>query len=221
MTFNVASMPDQTTPALLMSPMAVSLDGGPDNDTILVNYNNVLLGADQAVNENGGPGNDTIGLSMVNASPSSLPRSSGTGTCNLVGGLGDDFVFANIYDPYGQQGFVYVQAIGGPGTNDMEVDYTGKLDGFLKLLLVGGNGDDLIKVNCNIDAFSTGGFQGAIWGGGGNDNLIFDVFFVLPNGNKIGLGKGKLASFFALLDGQGGFDTCQATANVIVQNCEA
>src|SRR5262249_61486492 len=133
----------------------------------------------------------------------------------------DDLIFVNISDPFGLLPHIGVGIDGGPGTDIIGVQYAGLLNSVLTVIVRGNEGNDQIQVVCMIDSASTGQLGGAVLGGGGDDQLTFDVFFVQPDGSKIGTGHGKLTFLSALIDGGAGFDVCQRTGNVFVKNCEA
>jgi hypothetical protein len=221
LSFAVTGMPDDPTPVPLLSPLQISLDGGPDNDVILVDYSNLLVEAPQVVSESGGPGNDTLICSVANPNPSTAGILNIASSFALNGGLDDDFIFVNISDRFGQQALNNVFVVGGPGTDIISLNYTGLLNGTLRFRLLGKDGNDQIEAVCTIDFVSTGSLDGLVFGGGDGDNLTFDVFFVLPDGSVTGNACGDLVSFSAVLNGGTGFDVCQKTPNVFAEFCEA
>ena len=99
---------------------------------------------------------------------------------------------------------------GGRGDDLITATYTGDLDGRLNFRADGGGGDDEVVANINLATGSEGEVRARVLGGRGDDTLTLNV-----------LDPDENADVDALLDGGAGFDTCVATDNVDVVNCEA
>jgi hypothetical protein len=82
------------------------------------------------------------------------------------------------------------------------------LSGQLDLLLDVGAGNDRAAAVVQLRDGSDGHLVAAVNGGDGDDNLLLQIF-----------GENNVES--AVIDGGAGFDTCSATRNVTVINCEA
>src|SRR5262249_35983413 len=143
-----------------------------------------------------------------------------------VGG-NDDLTLA-VTGPIAAGAKADLQVDGGAGNDTVTVSYAGKLDGKLTLNATGGPGDDTVAATVDLAAGSTGSLNARVIGdspqtddhedddeddgggaGGGNDPLPLNI-----------TGATAQVTIVALLDGGPGTDTCVATANVTVINCE-
>lgn len=70
-------------------------------------------------------------------------------------------------------------------------------------------GDDVVAVSATLADESEGKVRPRVQGGNGGDDLTLEIITALDDN-----------SVDALLDGGRGFDTCDATPNVEVRNCE-
>jgi hypothetical protein len=113
---------------------------------------------------------------------------------------------------------VMVDMAGGQTPSTLLFHYDGLLAGELHVRMDGGRSGDTLSSQLFLDAASTGVLDVVERGGAGNDFLMLDVYFVNPDGSLIGTGHGRLRSFKAMLDGGGGYNLYQATANVEVRN---
>jgi hypothetical protein len=98
------------------------------------------------------------------------------------------------------------------GADAISVDYNGTLTGALALYLDGQGGSDNVSATVSLNSGSTGSLAAVVEGGNGNDTLTLKVTESTPN---------SLAHLFALLDGGADTDSCTATSNVRVINCES
>lgn len=104
---------------------------------------------------------------------------------------------------------------GGGGGDTVAATFAGELDGTLALAVAGGLDNDTVSGVLDIAAGSTGYLAAAALGGAGDDGLTLRV-----NDNSGAGGASTLAFLAAALDGGAGTDTCVATSNVNVSNCE-
>jgi hypothetical protein len=108
--------------------------------------------------------------------------------------------------------FAALAVYGGGGADTINVAYQGTLTGALVLYLDGQGGDDNVSATVKLGSGSTGSLAAVVEGGDGNDTLTLQVQDNSPS---------TLTHFFALLDGGAGTDSCTATSNVKVINCES
>lgn len=101
---------------------------------------------------------------------------------------------------------------GHEGTQTTTVNYAGKVNGELRLETHADKGADTVAANLSLATGSTGRVKAHVHGGKDNDNLTLNVNLSTPT---------DTVAVDALLDGGKGFDTCHATSNVVVKNCEA
>jgi hypothetical protein len=126
-------------------------------------------------------------------------------------GSGTDSLGVDVAGAVDAGAYLGVLLDGGSGDDAIDFDYTGQMNGKLAVALVGGYGTDTVTGNITLHSGSTGKVAAAVFGGGGDDTLTLNV-----NDNS----GGTLGSVYALLDGGPGTDTCTATKNVTVINCE-
>jgi len=107
---------------------------------------------------------------------------------------------------------VVAKVHGGEGNNVITANYQGQVHGALGVHLGGGVANDTVTSNISVDAGSTGEVYATVQGSAGNDNLTLNV---------TGAGTSTLQDLDAYLDGGPGTDTCTATPNVVVENCES
>jgi hypothetical protein len=127
------------------------------------------------------------------------------------GGSGKDTLGTHVTGAVDAGAYLAVLLDGGFGDDTINFDYTGQMNGKVGVALAGGYGTDAVAGNITLDSGSTGKVAAAVFGGDGDDTLTLNV-----NDNS----GGTLGSVYALLDGGPGTDTCTATSNVTVINCE-
>jgi len=131
------------------------------------------------------------------------------------GGSGKDTLGVHVTGAVDAGAYLGVLLDGDSGDDTINFDYTGQMNGKLGVALVGGYGSDTVAGNITLDSGSTGKVAAAVFGGDGDDTLTLNV---TDNSGNTG---DTQPSVYALLDGGPGFDTCVATSNVKVINCEA
>src|SRR5262245_14200098 len=133
----------------------------------------------------------------------------------VLGGDGADNIKASV-GAIAAGAYAGLALDGGAGGDTIDVTSNGLLNGALAVAVAGGSGNDMLSANLNIAAGSTGYLAAAVLGGFGDDNLTLNV-----NDNSGGAGGTSTLKFlFAAIDGGPGTDTCAATNNVDVFNCE-
>lgn len=217
-----------------------TIDGGQGDDDIEL----ILTGTgyrDMTIGVIGGDGDDGLHLTQVPSHGSSTITQPGAQkTVTLVGGNGNDTIdveFGGVLVPPGGTDDVFIQGGDGRDTinhvadgwivsgvatihidGDAEDDTINVLltnvllsGGTLNLYVNGASDDDMISVDVQLQPLSIGIFNGLVEGQNGDDTLLFNL--LVP--------ASVLLVPLPKLDGGGDFDTCVATSNVIVANCEA
>jgi len=202
---------------------------GAGNDTATLDFAASVNGAQLDVEVSGGAGDDTVDttLGAVTDGDVTLDARLGAGTDDLTvnqtadvtgdsqveleadGGRGDDVLGFNLAGAIGADADVSIDADGGRGADQVTATYTGVLDGVLDLRLEGGRDNDVVSGTVTADTSSTGEVFAVARGGRGDDTLTLNI--TAPAGVDVS----------GLLDGGRGTDTCVATSNVTVINCEA
>jgi hypothetical protein len=138
-------------------------------------------------------------------------------TLNASGGAGQDFIAvnasANVNIPTHAE--VSLTLDGNLDKDRLFLDYRGKLDGLLDVLMTGGINQDQVQATISAAAGSAGQVQAAVEGNAGDDDLA-----LLVDGLNATPAPASL-SVSARVDGGAGHDICHATPNVAKFNCEA
>ena len=207
----------------------LKLNLGSGNDHVNLNFSKGVSAPNLNISINGGGGGDrtvTAEFGAVTNTDLTLAAQLGsnwdhfsalfngniTGVAkvnvNVQGGAGYDDVNVKVNGNIGAQAQVNVAAYLGVQENTAHVDYTGKLDGKLSVLLQGGASWNWLESNFNLTPGSTGSLVAHELGGPSADLLILMV-------NDAG---SHLHSLDALINGEGGLNTAVHTPNVKVLN---
>ena len=127
---------------------------------------------------------------------------------NVQGGAGFEGVNFKMNSNIAAQAQVSVTENLGVQENTAHVNYTGQLDGKLSVNLQGGDSWNWLESHFNLTPGSTGSLVAHELGGPSTDLLILMV-------NDAG---SHLHSLDALINGAGGFNSAESTANVKVLN---
>lgn len=152
------------------------------------------------------------------ADTANLDASAGVSSAALLatvlGGDDADTIEASI-GTIAAGAYAGVALDGNRGADTVSATFDGELDGALALAVAGGPDGDTVSAVLDIDEGSTGYLASAVLGGGGDDTLTHTV-----NDDSGGGGDSTLEFQVSVLDGGDGTDTCVATDNVDVFNCE-
>ena len=127
---------------------------------------------------------------------------------NVKGGAGFDGVNVKVDGNIGANAQMNVTEKLGAMEGTAHFNYTGQLAGELSVNLQGGDSWNWLESHFNLKAGSTGSLLAHELGGPSSDLLILMV-------NDVG---SHLHSLDALINGGGGFNSAEGTANVKVQN---
>jgi hypothetical protein len=212
----------------LTTDRELRLDLGAGDDTATLDFAAGVNDAELEVDVRGAGGDDTVDATFgdVTDGDVSLRARLGAGTDELTadltgdvtgdsdveldadGGNGDDVLGFNLAGAIDEDATVEVDADGGRGNDDISLTYAGVIDGELDIRLDGGIGNDVVAGTVTAEGAGTGEVTARVRGGRGDDDLTLNI--VAPAGVDVS----------GLLDGGRGTDTCVATPNVTVINCE-
>ena len=186
-------------------PAFLDAGGGPNTVKLTVG-GDVALGQDLATTVLTGAGNDLLSL---------ISRSIFCdGSVRLAADLGAGFDLFNglVVADVNPTGLVDVAVGLGASTDDCNLQYRGQINGDVKLLVDGADGNDTIQAYIIPTVGSVGTLQAELYGGLNNDDLSFLMW---------GL-QGQLPALTTnlLVDGGPNFDVAWVVPNVPVLNIE-
>ncbi len=154
--------------------------------------------------------NGGLGADRLNASVTGNVGSGALLGIRLAGGRSANLESIALAGDIAAGALVALTESNGPGPDQAAVTYNGIEHGLLGVNVAGSSGADILATNLNLGQGSDGTVLAVENGGSGNDALTLNVP-VQP---------GDRPTVLAALNGGSGFDTCRATPNVRVINCE-
>lgn len=211
----------------------VAVHVGRGNDSITLDFASGLIGPRLKVDLEAGDGNDVVTTNFGSVANTDvfadlhLGKGNDTWNTTLNGAItGSSRVRFQAEDDKGDESITFnatgadiastarlsLDWNGGRGKQTTTVNFAGKVEGKLDVDVRAHRGVDVLAANLNLASGSTGKVRARLDGGNDNDNVTLNVNLATPT---------DTVAVHASLDGGKGFDTCVATTNVVVKNCEA